>query len=91
MPVQYLNEYKKLIENFDFINAERLLVTIHRGMYFKLKNSGQIEKHVFAVERSEGKILKKYITIAKCKYDPEIGMTDEFEKISDDSNIISSI
>ena len=57
-------------------------------MYFKLKNNGQIENHVFAIERSDGKILKRYITIAKCKYDTEIGMTDEFYEIQDDSNIL---
>lgn len=88
LPVQYLDDYKRLIENFDFINAERLLVTIHRGMYFKLKNNGQIENYVFAIERAERKIFKKYITIAKCKYDSEIGMTDEFYEIQDYSTIL---
>ena len=88
LPAQYLSDYKKFIENFDFINSERLLVTIHRGMYFKLKNNGQIENYVFAVERNDGKILKKYITIAKCKYDSEIGMSDEYEKTMANSNIL---
>lgn len=88
LPAQYLNEYKELIGNFDFINTDRLLVTIHRGMYFKLKNNEQIENYVFAVERSGGKILKKYITIAKCRYDSEIGLTDEFYEIQDDSYIL---
>ena len=72
----------------DFISAERLLVSIHRGMYFKLKNNGQIENHCFAIEKENGKIYKKFITIAKCKYNSETGMSDEFEEIIDDSNII---
>jgi len=88
LPVQFLGDYRKFIEDFNFINAERLLVTIHRGMYFKLKNNGQIENYVFAVERSDGKILKKYITIAKCKYDSEIGMTDDNLEMYDHSNIM---
>jgi hypothetical protein len=35
-----------------------------------------------------GTAVKKYITIAKCKYNSETGMSDEFEEISDDSNIL---
>lgn len=88
LPVKYLKEYKSLIQNLDFISAERLLVSIHRGMYFKLKNNGQIENHCFAIEKENGKIYKKFITIAKCKYNSETGMSDEFEEIIDDSNII---
>ncbi len=87
LPIQFLREYKERIENFDLINAERLLVPIHRGMYFKLKNEGKIDNYVFVSDRMEGKLSKKYVTIAKCQYNSNIGLTDEFCEIHDDSNI----
>lgn len=88
LPACYLKQYKSLVNQYDFISADQLLVSIHRGMYWKLKNEGQIDIHCFEYETSRVRTQKKFITIAKCRYDPTIGMTDEFEKINDDSNII---
>ncbi|GBE28172.1 CRISPR-associated nuclease/helicase Cas3 [bacterium BMS3Bbin03] len=88
LPVSFLKHYKTLIQDHDYIAAERNLVSIHRGMYLKLKNEGQIDTYYFEVENQRGKNIKKIITIARCHYDSEIGMTDEFEELSDDSNFL---
>ncbi len=88
LPARFLVRYKSLIEKHDFISAERYLVPIHRGKYWKLKNDGQIDIHCFQFEGTKGKLLKKFITIAKLRYDSKIGMTDEFEDFVNDSNFI---
>ena len=69
------------------------LLNVSCNTNFKWQNyeniyDAQIENYIFAVERSDGKIMKKYITIVKCKYDSEIGMSDEYEETIDDSNIL---
>ncbi|MBN2103630.1 CRISPR-associated helicase Cas3' [bacterium] len=87
LPACFFKRYKDLIKKYDFISAERLLVSIHLGMYCKLKNEKQIDVHCFEFETESVKSLKNYITIAKCHYNPQIGMTDEFEDINDNYNI----
>lgn len=84
LPSCFFKQYKSLIENYDFISAERYIVSIHRGMYWKLKNEGQIDVHCFEFETAKGKTHKHFITIAKCQYDSQIGMTDEYMEIADD-------
>ena len=88
LPGKFLEEYKQLIQNYEFIKADNLPVTIHRGMYFKLKNDGQIENYCFAVETETGKVIKKYVVLAKCQYHSETGMTNELVEISGYSNIM---
>ena len=86
LPARYFQEYKKFIEEFDFTRAEQLLVNIHHGMYFKLKQNpegSQIEIRIIDALRDDDKIERHYITIAKCRYDPAKGMTDEFEEAED--------
>ena len=83
LPACFLQKYKNLIENYDFIEAEKYLVTIHRGMYFKLLNERQIEHSRFYIENLNGQNIEKYVTVAKCRYNSEIGMTNDFEEISD--------
>lgn len=88
LPVQYLGEYKKYIEQYEYIDAESLLVTIHRSNYFRLKSKGIIDNHIFLAANTSGVDRNYYVTIAKCRYDPEIGMTNEKVMINDDNNMI---
>jgi len=88
LPVQFLAEYKQLIQSYEFIKADQFFLTIQRGMYFKLKNKDQIETHCFAVETGAGKLIKKYVVLAKCRYDSEIGMTNERFEIEENSNVL---
>ncbi|MHA1921276.1 MAG: CRISPR-associated helicase Cas3' [Promethearchaeota archaeon] len=83
LPACFLNKYKNLIDNYDFIEAENYLVTIQRGIYFKFKNNGQIEQYCFEIEKPNGDFEIKYVIVAKCKYDSKIGLTYNFEDIDD--------
>ena len=78
-----LNKYKNLIDNYDFIEAENYLVTIQRGIYFKFKNGSQIEQYCFEIEKPNSDFERKYVIVAKCKYDSKIGLTFYFEEIDD--------
>lgn len=79
LPVRFFNEYKRLIEIYDFIEAEKFFVTISRGMYFNLKNEGLIEKRYFTVEKLNGEPETHSVISAKCKYFSDIGLTNERE------------
>jgi len=87
LPACFFTEYKKLINELNFIEADRLLVTIHKGMYFKLKNESKIENRYFVIETPSRKIIKKYILIAKCQYSEQIGMTNQFQEVDDGDNM----
>lgn len=84
LPACSWNRYKKAVESFDFIGSEQLLVNIHRGMYFKLKEQNQIETRRIVIDREDNRIDSQLVFIAKCRYDPKLGMTDEIEEIDDD-------
>ena len=86
LPARFLDKYKKLMEYYDFIGAEKYLVTIQRGIYFKLKNNNQIEQYCFDIEKLDDRLERKYVTVAKCKYNSEIGMTYDFDKIDDQAS-----
>ncbi|MGA1824537.1 MAG: CRISPR-associated helicase Cas3' [bacterium] len=89
LPGQFLEKYKHFIQQYEFINADKLFVTIHRGMYIKLKKEGLIENHWFAIENKAGKILKRSVTCVQCQYNPEIGMTtDQLDTKIDYSNVM---
>ncbi len=77
LPVRFLDQYKKFFESYDFISAQRLTVSLHRGMYFKLKNEGKIEKYTFAIEGTKGEITTEQILLANTRYDHELGLLTE--------------
>ncbi len=79
LPVCFITQYEQYIENRDFINAQRLMITLHRGMYFKLKNDGLIETHFFSINMPSGKVLTERVLIVKLKYSPEAGLLNEPE------------
>lgn len=86
LPACFYKKYKSKIQNFDFIGAEQLLVTIHKNMFFKLKNNpdgSQIESKIIPIEKNNT-IKNYYVTVAKCVYTPELGLTDDFMDIDDD-------
>ncbi|MBN2091648.1 CRISPR-associated helicase Cas3', partial [candidate division KSB1 bacterium] len=88
LPAGLFGKYKQAIEAFNFIEADKLLVTIQRGMYFKLRNIGQIDSYPFEIMTPSGKAIKKSILIAKCHYSSELGMTNEFEEIKELQNLL---
>jgi len=79
LPAVYYSRYKDLIEDFDFIDADKLLVSISRNLFMKYLSKGQIE-----VKYIDGENIKKQsFYVVKCRYDNEIGLTDEYEDITD--------
>jgi len=83
LPAGFLHKYKNLLENYDFIEAEKYLVTVHKGMYFKLVSESQIEHVHFYIENLNGKTEERYVAVARCMYNSQIGMTNDFEEIKD--------
>lgn len=87
LPACSFNKYKKSFEELDFINADQLLVSIHKNFYMKLKNNpdqSQISREFINFESGDNKIEEKSVIVAKCKYNSEIGLVDDFEDINYD-------
>ena len=86
LPARYFNVYKTLVEAYDYITAENLLVNIHQGMYRRLKfqeQGAQIETKIIDIVKKSAKIERHFVIVALCKYDPFVGMTDDVEEIKD--------
>ncbi|HNT67245.1 MAG TPA: CRISPR-associated helicase Cas3' [bacterium] len=83
LPAVFWNSYTERIEAYDFIGADQLLVSIQKGMYWRLKNEDQIELRYLAFPRDDDQIEKHTVLVAKCHYDSGIGMTDEWEEAND--------
>ncbi|MBC8525742.1 MAG: CRISPR-associated helicase Cas3' [Candidatus Cloacimonetes bacterium] len=88
LPAQFYREYKEKIINEDIIEAENLLVGLHRSTYIGLKyhkerSKIQIEQIAY-LKNDKTKILS--VLVAKCKYNSETGLdTDSFQEIEYDS------
>ncbi len=80
LPIQFVNQYEKYIESRDFINAQRLMISLHRGMYFKLKNEGLIDSHYFSVQTKTGKIFTERVLTIRLQYDSELGLLNKEAK-----------
>ncbi|MCC7431813.1 CRISPR-associated helicase Cas3' [bacterium] len=76
LPEQFLKEYKESIEEGNFIEAEKFLVTLQNVFYFYCKNENLIDKNFFAFEKMD-KLLKFSILVVKCKYSSELGLLKE--------------
>ena len=72
-PAQFQEKYEKLIYQLDFIEAEKLVVTIHQEMFLKLCGKGVIEKSEGVFETS-GSLKKFPYLIVRCKYDKSLGL-----------------
>ncbi|OQX09197.1 MAG: hypothetical protein BWK80_47145 [Desulfobacteraceae bacterium IS3] len=76
LPAVFQETYEKLIRQFDFAEAERLSVTLHRGVFHKLLNKGIIEKNFVEITRHRG--IKPFpYRLAKCRYDSDTGLSEE--------------
>jgi len=78
LPVEFLDEYTRLVENFDFISAESLLIDISQKFFFKYLREGKIEKVAVYYWKDNQKYKKKNVYIIKLKYDSRIGLTDQY-------------
>ncbi len=76
VPEQSQEKYEELIHQLDFIEAEKLVVTIHQGMFFKLCGKGVIEKSEGVFETS-GRLKKFPYLVVRCKYDKSLGLLEQ--------------
>lgn len=76
LPVKYQDDYETCIRRLDFIESEKWLVTMHRGMFYKLRNQGLMEKNTLETERGGRRKVLPY-WVVKCKYDPQLGLLDK--------------
>lgn len=86
LPVDFQSKYKEYITNFDFIEAEKLLISIHSGMFQKLLRQGLLERDVVVIKQNKRPKEISY-WIVKCKYDPQLGLLEN-EEVSSESSII---
>ncbi len=80
LPAGLLREYRDKLENFDFMGADRLLVGISKGMYHRLKAQLQTRREILDILKHDDTVDRHHVLVAKCRYDPHIGMTDEREE-----------
>ncbi|MDL1987522.1 MAG: CRISPR-associated helicase Cas3' [Deltaproteobacteria bacterium] len=88
LPARFLEKYRNYFEQFEFIKAAQLLVSISANIYARLCHQERIEMERFSVVKNNEKMSSSIIPIVKCKYTDEIGLIiDEQEEISYDSFI----
>lgn len=82
LPTQLLERYRNYFEQFEFIRANQLLVSISKRAYARLCNDGLIEEKRFVVQKKNKKLLSNQVLVVKCKYRHETGlMFEEQEEI----------
>ncbi len=85
LPAQFFPEYKRLIENYNFIKAENFCVTIHKGMYMKFKNENPSRiVHMRIPIRKNDEAFDHFVTIIQNRYSKDIGLMDEFKELEID-------
>jgi CRISPR-associated endonuclease/helicase Cas3 len=89
LPIKYNTQFKKLLDDFEFIKAESLKVQIAKSRFIRLRESGdiQLEEYVFKFSNENNLRRIKYFVV-KQKYTEELGMQikereeDKFSKNS---------
>jgi len=81
LPSELYSEYKSLIENGNFIEADGLMVGLHKSTYRGLRfkdDASYIEFDLFSIIKND-KVKTMSVILANCKYSSEIGlMTSKF-------------
>ena len=81
LPSCFQGAYEENIRSFDFLKAERLAITIHRGMFYRLLNKALIERSSAVIEQS-GRLKSFPYWIVNCQYDRQFGLLEEVERHS---------
>ncbi len=92
VPAYYDQKYRQLLEDFDFIGAEQLKVSLRKSRFAQFfHSSGELEKDEIAVtnpqRQNAAPIVINYFRLNK-KYDPETGLDfneTQYMHNSDDS------
>jgi CRISPR-associated endonuclease/helicase Cas3 len=85
LPTVFYSEYKKLIEAGQFIEADGLMVGLHKSTYRRLKfndSRPMIELCRFSIVKTNDTIITTTVVVAKCRYSHQIGLIiNEFQEI----------
>lgn len=85
LPAALYCDYKKLIEAGQFIEAEGLMVGLHKSTYRSLKfndSRPMIEVCSFSIVKTNDIIITTTVVVAKCRYSHQIGLIiNEFQDI----------
>ena len=88
LPASLFQEYQSLLQKRDFIKADRLLVGLQISGFRQLYSNTQILSRRIPLFNKKDKDGNHWIPLAQCRYDNDIGMTNEFEPFSDDNFLI---
>lgn len=78
MPASSRSEYEEHMSRFELVEAEQLFVPLSIGSFHKLLNEGLLERDVVLVSGGK-KRREQHHWLAKCKYDPTIGLLQQEE------------
>lgn len=76
VPADFQKAYEECILRLDFIEAEKLLVTLNQGMFHKLLNQGLIKKPAGVIDKN-GRMKSYPYWVVNCKYSRTIGLLEE--------------
>lgn len=85
LPACFEEEYDDCVNRLDFIGAERLMVSLQSGTFWKLNNNGWLEKSAAVVNRN-GRLGNIPYWRALCKYTNELGLMDSVESDSNQTH-----
>ncbi|CAN2044959.1 CRISPR-associated endonuclease/helicase Cas3 [Candidatus Magnetomoraceae bacterium gMMP-1] len=88
LPAEFQEDYETYLREFEFIKAEKLLITININMFYRLRAQQLMKKDEVVIE-PKGRLKKIPYWFLKCQYSSQIGLlekeTQEIETKSTDS------
>jgi CRISPR-associated endonuclease/helicase Cas3 len=75
LPACFEEEYENYIHRLNFIEAERMVVPLHQGTFWKLFNKGLMEKSA-AIANRKGRFRGIHYWLARCEYTDRLGLLD---------------
>lgn len=88
LPVQLYPRFVGMMQNFDFIGAQRLKVSIRKGEAARWLRVGILESRFFEIASAAGKAsnpmeIKVMVMVIKLPYSSELGLQKSAEPISE--------
>ena len=86
LPIKFQKKYEDLIRDLKFIEAEKLMVTIQKNMFYRMASQMLIEK-IWAVTEKRGKLKSSSYFLIRCDYSNELGLLES--ALSNDKSLMS--
>ena len=75
LPAIFQEDYEQKMMEFNYMEAEKLLVPIHQGLFHKLINLDIIEKKQFNIQKNNWIKTLSYWCV-HCRYSSDLGLID---------------